>query len=161
MKTLEINTDLMQKVHDKIKSDPDSHNQATWAVVINDPSLITKRRSGRLIVACPSTACVAGWACQIVGDVGVIENVRIDLLDPTARIQIDRVVPKGGNNKLMDIQDRAADLLGLTSEQSVELFAPRHKRQDVLSMLRRTIAYKKTHPDKNVLVGATGKHHLP
>ncbi|KRQ31382.1 hypothetical protein AOT83_04530 [Mycobacteroides sp. H001] len=160
MKTLEINIDLMQKVHDKIMEEPRAHDQTLWATVVNDPNLIKKRRSGRLVVECPTAACVAGWACQIVGDIGVVNAHSLRFVDVGSPVEIDYVIPKGGRGEVF-IGDRAGELLGLTHDQASVLFHEDNNRRMVLSMLSRTIAHKKAHPDQNVLIGPRGKHYVP
>ena len=63
----ELNLDLLKKVLDKIVSDPDEHNPMHWMVKTGSTSPV-REVTGGVALSCPTTACVAGWACALAGD---------------------------------------------------------------------------------------------
>lgn len=128
---LSANIEALRAVRDHIKWHPETHNQTLWAAVPGPLSYTADDRWGHryAVAEWASAACVAGWACLLHGDrlaCFECERVRDEYL-------VHKVVTKRG--QLLNVDDRAARLLGLTQRESVELFDVHQSHDDVLDLL--------------------------
>lgn len=125
-----LNLKLLEKVRDKVLSEPEKHKQDMWMTVT---TAATEPLRGE--VSCPTTGCVAGWACQISGDHALIEDDegRFDKANGTITYEIWNVVTP--ENRVVDIEYRAQYLLGLSDEDANELFDAENSRDMVLRLL--------------------------
>lgn len=109
------NIELLTEIRDLIKKKPKLLNMSHWSdipletVVFKDGKEIAK-------VSCGTTQCIAGWAVQLKGYKFLVGRDDLDYDDhykPTTCTK---------NGRAVDIQRKAAELLGLTPEESYFLF---------------------------------------
>ncbi|MBF4194698.1 hypothetical protein MHAEM_21771 [Mycolicibacterium phlei] len=118
-----LNLELLQKVRDKVLLEPDKHKQEVWMVVGDG------LQEGDTI-SCPTAACVAGWACALTGDVGVVGRL---LRNPNNELWVDYVITPEGET--VTVFARGRQLLGLTEREAEDLFDEHNTRQEVLDKL--------------------------
>lgn len=134
---------LAAKVLDKIRREPESHNQLVWATI--DSMEASASKSVRVIdgvgypVACGTTACVAGWASMLSGDLGVLADTRQPLGKPL-QFQIGHVVTPDG--KFESVERRGQELLCLDFYEKEWLFSAHRSRDEVLFALEEIVAGK-------------------
>lgn len=133
----ERNIALLTAVRDLIDTTPSAHDQAQW-VVIPDSAVTFEPDSKYATVSCASACCVAGHAAMLSGDKALVHTsdrreYKNSIVYSVARVQ-------DANGKTQFIEDRAQELLGLTSEEANYLFLPDWKREYVLEMLNTLIA---------------------
>lgn len=90
------NLDLLRAVREQITTHPETHDQRSWA----------KRAK------CGTTHCIAGWACALSGDAFEWEPDAFDQREYASFI----------SGRVVDIEDRARGLLGLTRDEAPDLF---------------------------------------
>lgn len=150
----ELNLNLLKKVLDKIVSDPDDHNQSQWMVVTGpiEPTREVRSTDGVLAgveLSCPTTACVAGWACALAGDVPFIAWWELNRIGCEEELPwgicgceeglpyIEQVVTPEG--EVHYIKNRAAALLGLDCDVAYDLFDACNTRGYVTNRLSELI----------------------
>lgn len=102
-----MNKELAKKILTKIEENPEQHDQTHWSSKTE----------------CGTTCCVAGWACILSGYEPVFEG--------PGKFEISSMVQKDGQH--FRIPKKATDLLGLTWEESEELFySPEEKAKRIL-----------------------------
>ena len=109
------NIELLTKVRDLVIKTPDRLEMGSWGTVAED--LVEFDDGHKAKVSCGTTACVAGWAVQLHGYKFIVdaENRELD----GAYFVTDCVA---GNGRVMDIDEKARKLLGLTPEEADFLF---------------------------------------
>lgn len=123
-----LNEGLLRAVRDKILMEPDQHRQASWMTVQVDEPLPRGTE-----ISCPTTGCVAGWACAMSGDLALVDSASFEEFDAEIVYTIWEVLtPKG---QVLEIEERGAQLLGLDEYQAEELFDGQNSRDTVLKML--------------------------
>lgn len=125
-----LNLELLEKVRDKILFEPTQHKQDKWMTVVGDIGQINAGAE----VSCPTTGCVAGWACALSGDVAVLYDEHRRYTDD------DKVVytvydVKDKNGTFWEIEERAINLLGLSWDDANDLFDEDNDRAYVLEYL--------------------------
>ena len=134
------NTKLLKKVRKVLVEKPNKHKQATWMTVavrgIRE-RLAKSRGNGEsgITVSCPTNACVAGHACLLSGDKAWIDSWTMSF---HGVFSIDYVLDKDGKRHAID--DRAQDLLGLTSAEGQRLFKTGRPRTSLIKDLDTLIA---------------------
>lgn len=123
-----LNLELLEKVRDVILLEPEKHDQSAWM----SPGDTDGAR-----ITCPTTACVAGWACHFAGDVG------ITVLNKRRLLEVDNVLTTDGG--IYPVESRAANLLGISYSNYLGndwyvydvdyLFESDRTRQEVLDSL--------------------------
>ena len=92
------NTPLLRRIMEHVTAHPDEHDQSSWGY-----------RDG-----CGTTRCIAGWA------------VELSDAEPLWRAPLRFGQFRGGarmaDGRMLDVQDAAAELLGLTHAQALDLF---------------------------------------
>jgi hypothetical protein len=146
-----INTDLMRRVAEVIRNNPERHSQTVWIeahIVPFAPTFFQAARAEEIAPyalrplpekpedpdrpVCMTTACVAGWAAVLGAPPGtVFRNLS--------------VTPPGGTRPTF-IWNYARNLLGLTESQADWLFAPYRSREQILAALD----YLPDHPEVNL-----------
>ena len=153
------NLDLLTRVRDQIIMEPKKHHQSTWATVdltdeqVEAPLVMVSdeekdRYSSSIVhgagtlwtISCATTACVAGHATMLAGDVAVIDEAN-------RHSNFDRAV--GGDcvcyhvltpeGQVRLVEPRAEELLGLSHAEGYELFEGTNSREQVLDLLDRHI----------------------
>lgn len=134
----ELNLDLLKKVLDKIVSDPDDHNQLHWMVKTGSTSPV-REVTGGVALSCPTTACVAGWACALAGDDPFIGDGSMHYYRDRSDgfIYVEEVVTPEGEVHYID--DRAEALLGLEARVAHDLFDACNTRGYVTNRLSELI----------------------
>lgn len=96
----ERNAELFNKIADAIEAEPHRHNQAEWASARNS------------IGSCGTTMCVAGWAVELSDKYDIDWNRR------------NTFGGVGMTKQGVHIEEAAYNLLGITYDEGVRLFAP-------------------------------------
>lgn len=108
------NIELLTKVRDLVAADPTKLDMGIWALVPYD--LVQLNDGGMAKVTCGTTACIAGWAVQLGGSKLLV----------TEQDLRDGVYSAGscvaGNGRVVDIENHARKLLGLTQDEADYLF---------------------------------------
>lgn len=128
------NIELLEQVRDII-AEESKHNQASWAEVsrqVAEQALIDGP-SGReyVEVACPTAACVAGWAVSLVGAKMIVSRTAM-LCTRSSTINVDACLNDG---QIVTIASLAREKLGLTSAEADALFAAEWSNEEVLKNL--------------------------
>lgn len=108
------NIELLTKVRDLIKKDPDKLDMGLWGPVAD---VIDFGDSTGAKVSCGTTACIAGWAVQLHGYQLLVHP---DHLGDDGVYEVSYCV--GGNKCPMDIEKKAREILGLSQAESDFLF---------------------------------------
>lgn len=103
-----INVELLEKVRDKIRENPQAHHQANWGFKSE----------------CGTTHCIAGWAAALDGAVMDWEE------DGFGHWYADYV--NGGADH---IESYAKEALGLSSEQAYIFYSSRDEALQMLDVL--------------------------
>lgn len=120
------NIELLTQVRDLIKAEPAKLDMGLWGTVSAD--LVTFDNGSKAKVSCGTTACVAGWTVQLAGDKLLVEQDQYDNAYPKLGTDdeyekvftVSHSVAKNG--RVVDIEERATKLLGLTPEEGGILF---------------------------------------
>jgi len=131
---------LLKKVRKLLAEKPDKHKQATWMTVTASSvreklARATGEGKGGISVSCATNACVAGHACLLSGDKAWI-NARTTAFH--GAFDVEYVIDKDGEQHF--IQDRAQDLMGLTSQEAQHLFKQGRHRTALIKDLDTLIA---------------------
>jgi hypothetical protein len=105
-----LNLPRLKQVRDHVVAHPDQHDQGEWFIDINGyekPCVIGSE--------CGTAACVAGWTVLLNGD----QPIKMAFPDHGYTSASSVALINGG---VMDIDDRAQQILGLTDDQAQELF---------------------------------------
>jgi hypothetical protein len=137
--------EIARRVRDKILTDPESHQQESWALI--DPADVLKKgvQKGKYTaVQCNSTGCVCGWASMLSGDWAIItdDGLTDEFVLPgedelTELYSIQFIITEDGRE--MNIEDRGKELLGLLDSEKDWLFSPARDRLEVLYALNEII----------------------
>lgn len=127
------NVFALKAVRDLIKKSPAKHDQTNWFSVSSD---VVKFEDGSVAkVSCGTTACVAGWASSLAGDVLVIQPHDWD--EDEQMFRPSNVQTLEGNT--VYIENRGREVLGLTHNEAEYLFDQNRTRAEVLDNLKALI----------------------
>lgn len=126
------NIELLTQVRDLVKAEPAKLDMGLWASIDHSLVEFSGRDYGK--VSCATTACIAGWTVQINGDQLVVYGKDANVYDCV-----------GKNHRVMDIEDRARKLLGLSFDEACELFSC--QENEAVSFLDTLIAGGSNMPD--------------
>lgn len=124
------NVELLTQVRDLIKADPSKLDMSHWGVVKG----IELDYRDEVKVNCGTTACIAGWAVQLVGDKFLVHG---HSKSAEGGYSVSLSVAKNG--RVCDIEKRARKILGLTYDEAAFLFMDTVDSQ-ALSVLDQLIA---------------------
>lgn len=116
-----------------LKSNPGKHNQMQWAVA-PQAELSEEHRSKDVRFTCGTTACAAGWASLLAGDV-LADRGAYDHEDDAGKIfyKVGTIITPRGKEQAIGV--RAKKLLGLTDEVAKALFHNRNSNDAVVYAL--------------------------
>ena len=139
------NLELLEQVRDKVLFEPKNHRQDYWMTYSSNVFLADNSE-----VSCPTTGCVAGWACQMSNDIGIVSNDEVvNHLSNDQQIVYSIFTVITPEGEVVEIEERAKDLLGLSWEEAEMLFDADNSRQDVLDMMDDLIVLAKE--ERNML----------
>lgn len=138
------NIELLTKVRDLVKNEPAKLDMSLWGAVSAD--LVEFNGGYKARVSCGTTACVAGWAVQLAGDKLLIDEDHYDDDYPKlgSEDEYEKVFTVGQsvakNGRILDIEERARKLLGLTEDETNVLFFAPDGSDGALDLLNTLIA---------------------
>lgn len=132
------NIAALTELRDTLVADRKKHDQTTWAKVKLKSKLLPEGVS-RMEIDCATSACAAGHACLLAGDVFVIGPEDLEFDDKDRPFYHPEVV-RTRDGEVVDLEDRAASLLGLTVDEEVELFYGDNTHKQTIKLLDRLIA---------------------
>lgn len=132
------NIAALTELRDTLVADKKKHDQSTWAKVKLKGKFIPEGVH-RMEIDCATSACAAGHACLLAGDIFIIgpEDLEFDDKDKPF-YHPEKVRTRDGDE--VDLEDRAASLLGLTVDEEVELFYGGNSPKETIKLLDRLIA---------------------
>lgn len=103
------NIELLTKVRDLVEKQPEKLNMENWAWC--DVEWDFDGDGYKKVVDCGTTACIAGWAVQLHGYKFLLHDGDQYAIECIAR-----------NGRVMNIEYKAQELLGLTDDEANSLF---------------------------------------
>lgn len=142
------NVDLLRATRDQVLMEPEKHDQATWGqfrhkrpvkAALGEPvgDDVFGLALSSYALACPTTACVAGWAVILAGGKLLVEQANVDVALANSRKRLN----VGANSCLThdgDVQgvaQYAQTQMGLNDEEAYALFASHASYEKVLELL--------------------------
>lgn len=131
------NIETLTQLRDALTSNKKRHDQSIWAAVKLRGKWPKGARS--IEVDCATSACAAGHACLLAGDAFVISELDLEFDDKGREYYhpVDVRTPEG---ELIDVADRAQQLLGLTYDEREVLFYGENSHKETVRLLDALIA---------------------
>lgn len=135
------NIAALTKLRDALVADKRKHDQATWGKIKLKGKFMPEGVQ-RMEIDCATSACAAGHACLLAGDIFIIGPDDLSYDDKDRPFyQPDTVRTRAGDEE--DLQSRATSLLGLTRDERNELFYGYNSHKETIKLLDRLIAGEK------------------
>lgn len=132
------NISALTTLRDTLVMDKKKHDQASWAKIKIKGKLIPDGVR-RMEIDCATTACAAGHACLLAGDIFIIGPDDLDY-DDKSRPFYHASEVRTVSGKEMNLEARASSLLGLVPGESEELFYGYHSHKETIGLLDSLIA---------------------